>query len=193
MTWLVKVALERPYTFIVMALMILIFGPLAAVRTFRFDAETLRTRASGDMTACGGGELGLRVPLTPDSPATAPVYDIDIFDDCFVYPQARMDNIRSVDIDVARLSRNYGLAHDQSKVKAYPQTSRFGELKVYLDSCDGGQMLAQIPLGDPATTPNRQTVTAQVPAQTGIHNLCLVFASPISGAFYGIGQVQLKP
>ena len=33
MTWLVKIALERPYTFIVMALMLLIFGPLAAVRT----------------------------------------------------------------------------------------------------------------------------------------------------------------
>jgi len=32
-TWLVKVALDRPYTFIVMALMILIFGPLAALRT----------------------------------------------------------------------------------------------------------------------------------------------------------------
>jgi len=33
MNWLVKVALERPYTFIVMSLMILIFGPLAAIRT----------------------------------------------------------------------------------------------------------------------------------------------------------------
>ncbi len=33
MTWLVKVALERPYTFIVMALLILIFGPLAAFKT----------------------------------------------------------------------------------------------------------------------------------------------------------------
>ena len=33
MTWIVKVALDRPYTFIVLALMILIFGPLAAVRT----------------------------------------------------------------------------------------------------------------------------------------------------------------
>jgi CzcA family heavy metal efflux pump len=32
-TWLVKVALDRPYTFIVMALLILIFGPLAAVKT----------------------------------------------------------------------------------------------------------------------------------------------------------------
>src|SRR6185312_297246 len=33
MTWLVKVALDRPYTFIVLALLILIFGPLAAIRT----------------------------------------------------------------------------------------------------------------------------------------------------------------
>ena len=33
MTWIVKVALDRPYTFIVMALAILIFGPLAALRT----------------------------------------------------------------------------------------------------------------------------------------------------------------
>ncbi len=32
MTWIVKVALERPLTFIVMALMIVIFGPMAALR-----------------------------------------------------------------------------------------------------------------------------------------------------------------
>jgi multidrug efflux pump subunit AcrB len=33
MTWIVKIALERPLTFIVMALLILIFGPIAAIRT----------------------------------------------------------------------------------------------------------------------------------------------------------------
>ncbi len=33
MTWIVRVALERPYTFIVMALLIVILGPLAALRT----------------------------------------------------------------------------------------------------------------------------------------------------------------
>ena len=33
MTWLVRVALQRPLTFIVMAIMIVIFGPLAATRT----------------------------------------------------------------------------------------------------------------------------------------------------------------
>src|SRR3984885_602238 len=33
MTWIVRVALERPYTFIVLAILILIVGPLAAVET----------------------------------------------------------------------------------------------------------------------------------------------------------------
>jgi multidrug efflux pump subunit AcrB len=33
MTWIVRVALERPYTFVVMALLILIVGPLAAIET----------------------------------------------------------------------------------------------------------------------------------------------------------------
>src|SRR3569833_1072042 len=32
MTWIVKLSLERPLTFIVMALLILIFGPMAASR-----------------------------------------------------------------------------------------------------------------------------------------------------------------
>ena len=33
MIWIVRVALERPYTFIVMALLILIMGPMAAIET----------------------------------------------------------------------------------------------------------------------------------------------------------------
>src|ERR1700749_3179613 len=33
MNWIVKVALDRPYTFVVMALLILIFGPVAALKT----------------------------------------------------------------------------------------------------------------------------------------------------------------
>ncbi|MGL6036734.1 MAG: efflux RND transporter permease subunit, partial [Legionella sp.] len=31
--WLVRIALSRPYTFIVLALMLLIIGPLAIIRT----------------------------------------------------------------------------------------------------------------------------------------------------------------
>ena len=166
---------------------------LAPARSFRFDAETLRTRQAGDLTACGSGELGLRVPLTPDSPATSPVYDIDIFDDCFAYPEARLDGIKTIQVDVARLARNYGLAHDQSKVKSHPAQTPYGELVICLDNCDTGQVLGRLPLGDPAMTPNQQTLTAQIPAVTGTHSVSLLFTSPISGPFYGVGAVRLEP
>ncbi len=166
---------------------------LAPARSFRFDAETLRTRTTGDLTACGGGELGLRVPLTSDSPATSPVYNIDIFDDCFAYPEAQLDGIKTVQVDVARLARNYGLAHDQSKVKSHTAQTRFGELMVCLDTCDTGQVLARLPLGDPAATPNQQILTAQIPAVSGTHTVALLFTSPISGPFYGVGAVRLEP
>src|SRR6202051_3514122 len=33
MIWVVRIALQRPYTFVILALLILIVGPLAAVRT----------------------------------------------------------------------------------------------------------------------------------------------------------------
>ena len=33
MLWLVRIALQKPYTFVVLALLILIFGPMAALRT----------------------------------------------------------------------------------------------------------------------------------------------------------------
>ena len=49
MTWLVKVALDRPYTFIVMALMILIFGPLAAVQAIYFLWRPFLRDAGDDM------------------------------------------------------------------------------------------------------------------------------------------------
>jgi len=166
---------------------------LAPARSFRFDAETLYARATGDLTACSGGDLGLRVPLTPDSPATAPVYEIDIFDDCFAYPEARLDGIKAIQVDVARLARNYGLAHDQSKVKSHPSQTTFGELVICVDSCDTGRELGRLPLGDPATTPNQQTLIARIPPVTGIHTVALLFTAPISGPFYGVGAVRLEP
>jgi multidrug efflux pump subunit AcrB len=33
MIWLVRIALRRPYTFVVLAVLILIFGPIAALRS----------------------------------------------------------------------------------------------------------------------------------------------------------------
>jgi hexosaminidase len=163
--------------------------PIAAPRSYDFSAAALRTFTSADMTACGSGDLGLRVPLTPDSTATSPVYEIDLFNDCFVYQKADLDGVKSISVDIARLSRNYGLAHDQAKVLSHPASTPYGELVIHQDGCDGEE-LERAPLGDPAITPNRLTLTAPLSSH-GVHNLCFIFTAPINGPFYAIDQARL--
>ncbi|ESQ82519.1 hypothetical protein AEAC466_16775 [Asticcacaulis sp. AC466] len=164
---------------------------LAGPDRYDFTAASLLTRTSQELTACGKGALGLRTPLTPDSPAKAPVYNIDIFDSCWMYPEVRRDGVTSVTIDIARLARNYGLANEASKVLTHPRNTPFGELVVYRDTCAGAEE-ARIPLTNPATTPNVTTLNATLPSVTGDHALCLIFTAPLDGPYYAIDTVRLN-
>src|SRR6202011_3298674 len=100
--------------------------PLARVRSYEFSAATLLARSSNQLEACPGGNLGLRLPLTPNSPATAPVYDMDLLRSCYVYPKARLDGVAALKFDIARLARNFDLANRKNQTKSYPAQTRFG-------------------------------------------------------------------
>jgi hypothetical protein len=165
--------------------------PLAAARTRTLDRAALSTRSSSDLHACPGGDLGLRVPLLPDldRPGT-PVYDVDLFHSCWIYPQARLDGVAAIHVDAARLARNYGLAHDQAKVVAYPAHTAHGELEVRLDTCDG-TVLARLPLPAGDAPGVRFGLQGTLPPHAGNHDLCLRFTAPIRGPLYAIGAVQL--
>ena len=163
---------------------------LAATRTYDFSANTLLTRPSNELKTCAGGDFGQRAPLTADSPDTRTIYDIDIFHDCYVYPQAKLDKVAAIDLNIARLARNYALSHDQDQVKSYPKQTPFGELVVLQDGCQGTE-LARQPLPDPKTSNNQQAVTLKLPAASGVHDLCLMFTAPIDGPFYAIDTAKL--
>ncbi len=165
---------------------------LADVRTYDFSKQTLRTRESNQLRPCYGGDFGLRVPLTADSPAASPVYDVDIFHDCFVYPSANLQGISTLSVESAILARNYGLAHDAHKVKSYPNQTPFGEMVVYKDVCETGDELARVALTDPAATPQRKTLEADLLPVDGTHDLCIVFTAPLSGPFYAIERAHLQ-
>ncbi|MGH8027736.1 MAG: beta-N-acetylhexosaminidase, partial [Pseudoxanthomonas sp.] len=165
--------------------------PLAAARSRRFDREALLSIDTQGLRNCAnGGPLGLRVPLLPDMAGTdTPVYNVDLFYACWIYPQARLKGITGIRIDAARLARNYGLAHDQSKVHQYPSSAPQGELEV-LRGCDG-ETLAKVALPAGATLGEQFTLEAPLPPQEGVHDLCLRFTAPIEGPLYAIGAVRL--
>ena len=166
--------------------------PLAVTRSRRFDRKALLSVDSNALQACASDNLRLRLPLLPDlTAADTPVYNVDLFHACWVWPQAPLDDIAAIRVEAARLPRNFGLAHDQSKVVQYPALSAAGELEV-LQGCDG-PLLATVPLpeGDEVGRPYR--LQAPLPALHGPHDLCLRFTAPITGPLDAIGSVQLIP
>lgn len=165
--------------------------PLAATRSRTFDRASLLHVDTHQLQHCvETGALGLRLPLLPEmTAADTPVYNLDLFHACRIYPQARLDGIGAIRIQAARLPNNFGLAHEQAKVVQYPAQTHRGELEVRLGCA--GELIASVQLPRSDTVGEQFTLETVLPARTGIHDLCLRFTAPIRGPLYAIGAVQL--
>src|SRR6202453_2178617 len=78
--WIVRVALQRPYTFIVLALLLLIFGPLAIVRTPTDIFPNIGIPVVSvvwNYTGLPAGEMGDRMISNYERALTTTVNDIE--------------------------------------------------------------------------------------------------------------------
>ncbi|WP_245652675.1 beta-N-acetylhexosaminidase [Novosphingobium capsulatum] len=181
---------------------------LSAPRRFDATRDTLLTTANSALSACPRGALGLRVPLNADATANGPAFNVNIFDACVADDHAPLAHAKAITVKVARLPRNYGLAHDQHAVIARYATSPFGELVVSAgcraaekaandqqkehDPMPGARVLATWPLPDPAKAPQQFALDANLP-QLGLadeSDVCFQFTASPAGPFYTVEQVQ---
>ncbi|OOG59308.1 family 20 glycosylhydrolase [Rhodanobacter sp. C03] len=165
---------------------------LAASRERVFDRASLLSLAGNEMPNCPGSDFRLRVQPMPDATSLAPVYSINVFNSCQLYPSTPMQGVASIHVEAVRIERNYALAHEQKLVVSRPHSTPFGELVVHQDQCDGS-VLASLPLPDPAHSARRFTLDAALPAQQGEHALCLIYTAPIDGPLYALDRVTLMP
>ena len=164
---------------------------LAQARTYDFSADTLLLRSSNQLEPCSGPSLLLRLPLTPNSPAAAPVFNVNLLNGCYIYPRASLDGLAALRIDIARLARNFGLANHKNELKSYPAQTRFGEVVVYQDRCETGVELVRAALPDPASSDARQTLAAPMVRARGEHDLCVIFTGRTDGPLYAIETMKL--
>ena len=176
---------------------------IAGARAFATDRAALLHRSASDLVACPRGALGLRVPLTSEAQGNAPVFNINLFDTCSAYPAAPLDVAKGFTVQVARLARHYGLAHEASAVREHYSVTAHGEL-VVLAGCQAGRkgppdkdapapvVAASFPLPDPATAPTLLTFSGALPAMAGDRDLCFQFTSPVAEPYYAVADVQLK-
>jgi hexosaminidase len=164
---------------------------LAAPRAFDTSARALLATGTTGLSACNGGAIQIRFGLTPDAPGFAPAYDSNFFDACMIWRSAPLSVARDFTIDVARLPRNLGLAHDFANGKAYYPATRFGELAVRSAGCKG-PVVGTFPLPDPATAPNRFNFSGKLPDGTSDGDLCMTFTAPPTDLIYAVGGVRLS-
>ncbi|HET8764360.1 MAG TPA: family 20 glycosylhydrolase, partial [Rhodanobacter sp.] len=164
---------------------------LAAPRERVLSHPALLSLPGTALANCPGSNFRLRVQPLPDAASTQPTYAVNVFDTCQVYPPTVMDGVSTIHVDAARLPRNFALAHEQKLVVSRPHTTRYGELVVHVDRCDGA-VLATMPLPDPTRSGRQFELSAKLPAPSGEHALCLIYTAPIDGPLYAIGRVALK-
>ncbi|WP_066805301.1 beta-N-acetylhexosaminidase [Sphingomonas asaccharolytica] len=168
-------------------------------RSFDTGRTALLTRTSSDLVACPHGAFGLRVPLTSEATDNAPVFNVNLFDTCSAYPKAPLDIAKSFVIDVARLPRHYGLAHEAKALREHYNVTAYGELVVVArciaaakDKTIEPVVLATFPLPDPATAPTRFSVAGVLPAMGGDEDICFQFTAPLAGPYYAVERAVLS-
>lgn len=172
---------------------------IAQPRSFDTSRAALLTQTSSDLVACPHGAFGLRVPLTSEATDNAPVFNVNLFDTCSAYPKAPLDIAKSFVIDVARLPRHYGLAHEAKALREHYNVTTYGELVVVArciaaakDKAIEPVVLATFPLPDPATAPTRFSVAGALPAMGGDEDICFQFTAPLAGPYYAVERAVLS-
>jgi hexosaminidase len=170
----------------------------ARPRSFDTGRTALLTRTSSELVACPHGAFGLRVPLTSEATDNAPAFNVNLFDTCSAYPAAPLDLARSFTVDVARLPRHYGLAHEAKALREHYNVTTYGELVIVArciapakDKAIEPIVIATFPLPDPASAPALFSVSGALPAMAGDEDLCFQFTAPLAGPYYAVERAVL--
>jgi hexosaminidase len=156
------------------------------------DAAALRRRSSGQLRPCR--ENGLVLRLEDDAPLTGerPFYSVDIFDACWIWPQADLAASAAIEVDVGSVPYNFQLWKDAKHVLRRKPSTASGELEIRRGGCTGKAWLT-LPLKAATGNTGQTTLRAPLPAKAkaGVEDLCFVFTRPSTKTLWVVGEIHL--
>ncbi|HEY6984688.1 MAG TPA: family 20 glycosylhydrolase, partial [Rhodanobacteraceae bacterium] len=165
---------------------------VAGAPAHALSREAARRRTSAELSQCSG-KITLR--LEDDAPAAGPrpLFNVDLFDPCWLWPKAPLDGIDGITARVGQLPFNFQLAQDVANIVPRPAPmSPHGDLLVKLDGCNGTG-LASIPLDAASRNPALTSLSATWAPIAGSHDLCFEFTGHGVDPLWAIDSVELIP
>ncbi|MGH8130338.1 MAG: family 20 glycosylhydrolase, partial [Steroidobacteraceae bacterium] len=151
--------------------------PLSAEVATTLATRALRRRTDEELRQCSG-KLALR--LEDDAPLEGEraVFNVDIIDPCWIWPEVDLSQGVSLRVAVGQLPFNFQIGADADAIRRGDARTPDGEFELRIDGC-GGEPVAVLPLASAAGNPAVTVLSpVQVPPRAGRHDLCLRFARP---------------
>jgi hexosaminidase len=164
--------------------------PLVGAHAQHFSAESLLTRSDEALAMCSNSLL---LRLEDDGPADGEraIFNVDIFDPCWLWKQADLDGIAAIEVRAGRIPYFFQLAHDEDHRKFRPAQRAHGELEVRA-GCDGA-VLATASLPAAPDEDGFVTLRALLSPQAATQDLCLYFTGDTRPAMWTLDHVRLIP
>ena len=156
-----------------------------------FDAASLLQREDEALAMCS---QGLMLRLEDDGPLEGPraIFNVDIFNPCWLWADAPLDGIAAVEVRAGRIPYYFQLAGDEGHRRFRPAHGPHGELELR-DGCEG-ELLASVPLPADPDANGFVTLRAKLPAQhPAAADLCMVFTGDTRPAMWVVDRVRLAP
>ncbi|MER2176995.1 MAG: family 20 glycosylhydrolase [Stenotrophomonas maltophilia] len=171
-------------------------GQALAKAASRFDitATSLLSRTDEHLAQCPGeGQLLLR--LEDDGPADGEraIFNVDIFNPCWLWKDADVGGIASVRIRAGQIPYYFQLAHDEPNRRFAPKRSAHGEMDILGGQCDG-KPLASVTLPAAPGADGFITLEAALPRSLkGTQNLCVRFTGDTRPTMWVLDEMTLQP
>lgn len=171
-------------------------GKALAKAASRFDitATSLLTRNDEHLDLCPAeGKLLLR--LEDDGPAEGPraVFNVNIFNPCWLWQNANVDGIGKVRVRAGNIPYYFQLAHDEPQRRFEKARSAHGEMDILNGQCDG-KPLATVPLPAKPGADGFITLEATLPRSLkGTQNLCVRFTGDTRPTMWVLDELTLLP
>jgi len=165
--------------------------PLGMGRDWVMSDALARTRRAGELDLCSNG-VALRLEDDGATDGVRRVHWGDIMHPCWIWRQAKLDDIASISAEVGQVPFNFSIGADLAKVVFDTPRTPGGELQVRLDSCTG-PVIASIPLGAATRNSGVSTISGGLPPRSGRHDLCMTFTQAGPDPLWMLDRLTLVP
>jgi len=167
--------------------------PVHPVEEFVLTRSSLLSRDNKQLALCTADGPVLR--MEDDGPADGPraLFDVAIFEPCWLWKDAPLDGIAELEVRAGRLPYLIQLGADDAKRRFLPAETAHGELDVRTGGCAGPRLAtAPLPAAPGADGFARLRVALPSPAH-GFDDLCIRFSGDTRPAMWVLDRITLLP